>query len=98
MDDYKGLYYKETKEQKFYEGGAHFSYEELYQILLYLKEEQDKKQKEELKDISKNKSTNKNRPNSNNHIYDLIQNHKYTNDNKAKEMLEVIVYIIIQIH
>ena len=84
MDDYKGLYYKETKEQKFYEGGAHFSYEELYQILLYLKDEQDKKQKEELKESSKNKSTNKNKSNSNNHIYDLIQNHKYTNDNKAK--------------
>ena len=43
MDNYKGLYYKESKEQKFYEAGAHFSYEELYEILLYLKEEQDKK-------------------------------------------------------
>ena len=40
MDNYKGLYYKESKEQKFYEAGAHFSYEELYEILLYLKEEQ----------------------------------------------------------
>ena len=88
MDDYKGLYYKETKEQKFYEGGAHFPYEELYEILVYIKEEQDKKQKEESKDLTKNKSTNKNKPgnieNSNNYIMDLIQNHKSTNENKTK--------------
>ena len=84
MENYKGLYYKETKEQHFYEGGAHFPYEELYEILLYLKEEQDKRQKEESKDFSKNKSTNKNKPNSNNFIYDLIQNHKNPNDNKTK--------------
>ena len=44
MDNYKGLYYKESKEQRFYEGGAHFSYEELYEVLLYLKDEQDKNQ------------------------------------------------------
>ncbi len=88
MDDYKGLYYKETKEQKFYEGGAHFPYEELYEILVYIKEEQDKKQKEESKDLTNNKSTNKNKPgnieNSNNYIMDLIQNHKSTNENKTK--------------
>ena len=47
MDNYKGLYYKESKEQKFFEAGAHFSYEELYKILSYLKEEQDKNQKSE---------------------------------------------------
>ena len=41
MDNYKGLYYKESKEQKFYEGGAHFSYEKLYEVLYYLKEEDD---------------------------------------------------------
>ena len=36
MDDYKGIYYKETKEQKYYEGGAHFPYKVLFNILLDL--------------------------------------------------------------
>ena len=36
MDNYKGIYYKETKEQKYYEGGAHFPYKVLYNILLNL--------------------------------------------------------------
>ena len=36
MDNYKGIYYKETKEQKYYEGGAHFPYKVLYNILLDL--------------------------------------------------------------
>lgn len=36
MDNYKGIYYKETREQKYYEGGAHFQYKVLYNILLDL--------------------------------------------------------------
>ena len=89
MDNYKGLYYKETKEQKFYEGGAHFPYEELYEILVYLKEEQDKQLKKEIKEQNKNKQNDKNptmvEENSNIHIYDLIQNHNNNNNaNKAK--------------
>ena len=89
MDNYKGLYYKETKEQKFYEGGAHFPYEELYEILVYLKEEQDKQLKKEMKEQNKNKQNDKNptvvEENSNIHIYDLIQNHNNNNNaNKAK--------------
>lgn len=36
MENYKGIYYKETKEQKYYEGGAHFSYKVLFNILLDL--------------------------------------------------------------
>ena len=88
MDNYKGLYYKETKEQKFYEGGAHFPYEELYEILVYLKEEQEKKQKEELKELNKTKQNNQNPPmkddRSNTYIYDFIQNHNINNANKIK--------------
>ena len=90
MDNYKGLYYKETKEQRFYEGGAHFPYEELYKILLYLKEEQDKKQKEELKEQNKNKNIqiNKNPANneedSNIYTYDLVQNHNNNNNKENK--------------
>jgi hypothetical protein len=33
MEEYKGIYYGDTNEQKFYEGGAHFKYSDLYKIL-----------------------------------------------------------------
>ena len=33
MDEYKGIYQKDDKEQQYYEGGAHFKYKELYKIL-----------------------------------------------------------------
>ena len=33
MEEYKGLYYNDNTEQQFYEGGAHFQYKDLYQIL-----------------------------------------------------------------
>ena len=33
MEDYKGIYYNDETEQKYYEGGAHFKYKELYKIL-----------------------------------------------------------------
>ena len=36
MDNYKGFFYKNNKEQKYYEGGAHFKYKDLYEILLIL--------------------------------------------------------------
>lgn len=33
MEEYKGIYYNENAEQPYYEGGAHFKYNELYEIL-----------------------------------------------------------------
>ena len=36
MENYKGIYYKDTKEQKYYEGGAHFKYKTLFNVLLSL--------------------------------------------------------------
>lgn len=36
MEEYKGIFYNETKEKKSYEGGAHFKYYELYKSLLSL--------------------------------------------------------------
>ena len=36
MEDYKGIYYNESKEQKFFEGGAHFRYKDLFKILISL--------------------------------------------------------------
>ena len=40
MQEYKGIYYGETNEQKFYEGGAHFKYIELYRRLEILYRQQ----------------------------------------------------------
>ena len=90
MDNYKGLYYKESKEQRYYEGGAHFSYEELYEVLLYLKEEQDKKNMSiEQKNVFVQNQNNKNSIlmggiNSNIYVYDLLQNNN-NNKNKNKQ-------------
>lgn len=33
MENYKGVYYNDTKEQKFYEGGAHFKFKDLFNML-----------------------------------------------------------------
>ena len=40
MQEYKGIYYGEEKEQKFFEGGAHFKYESLFRILEFLAKQQ----------------------------------------------------------
>ena len=91
MDNYKGLYYKESKEQKFYEGGAHFSYEKLYQALYYLKEEQDKKEllMKQQKNISSNQN-NKNifspsGQNTDTYINDIFQNNNNNNNNNRNK-------------
>ena len=39
-DEYKGIFYDDNSEQKYYEGGAHFSYEALVNILKKLKSQQ----------------------------------------------------------
>ena len=49
MEVYKGIYYGDSNQQKFYEYGAHFKYIELFKILDIL----EKKQK---KDFSRSKS------------------------------------------
>ena len=33
MEEYKGIYHGDTNEQKYYEGGAHFKYLDLYKKL-----------------------------------------------------------------
>ena len=33
MNEYKGIYYQDDTEQHFYEGGAHFKYQDLFNIL-----------------------------------------------------------------
>ena len=61
MEEYKGIYYGDETEQKFYEGGAHFKYNKLYQILEKLaKERNAKEKKQELLYVKKNNKLNKN--------------------------------------
>ena len=36
MDNYRGIYFNNPKDQKYYEGGAHFKYKDLYKKLLDL--------------------------------------------------------------
>ena len=40
MEEYKGIYYGDTTEQQFYEGGAHFKYIDLYKKLEILYQKQ----------------------------------------------------------
>ena len=39
-DEYKGIFYDDNSERKYYEGGAHFSYEALFNILKKIKKQQ----------------------------------------------------------
>jgi hypothetical protein len=41
--EYKGIFYNETKEKRYYEGGAHFKYKQLYSILSQLAKVQNEK-------------------------------------------------------
>ena len=36
MENYKGIYYNDSKEKKYFEGGAHFKYDSLFKALLSL--------------------------------------------------------------
>ena len=59
MEEYKGIYYGDDTEQKFYEGGAHFKYSKLYKLLEILVEERkEKENKPELLYVHKNKNLN----------------------------------------
>ena len=55
MLNYKGLFYNDQKQKKYYEGGAHFKYKHLVKALEELKEKQDEKENEK-KAHNKNKS------------------------------------------
>lgn len=42
INEFKGIYYNDNKQQKFFEGGAHFSYKELYHLLEILQSPKEK--------------------------------------------------------
>ena len=41
--EYKGIFYNETKEKRYYEGGAHFKYKQLFSVLSQLAKAQSEK-------------------------------------------------------
>ena len=74
MEEYKGIYYGDESEKKYFEGGAHFKYIKLYQILEKLAlEQKNKREEKELYVHKKNKLSNI-----------ILQNKKYI-DNITKE-------------
>ena len=60
MNEYKGIYYGDEREQKYFEGGAHFQYIKLYKILEKIAEERHKKEQDKkLLRVNKSKNINK---------------------------------------
>ncbi len=89
MEDYKGIYYGEEKEQKSFEGGAHFRYKDLYNILKILGgeiNENDENKNSDLLDIKTifNANFNNNEYNySNNNDNINFNNNPLTNIEKS---------------
>ena len=79
MINYKGIFYREEKEKKFYEGGAHFKYSDLVNALIDLIKEQQNLELE----ISKNSSNNVVSPNNGN-INILSEEKEVKNSSKEK--------------
>ena len=74
MEEYKGIYYGDETEQKFYEGGAHFKYSRLYRILEKIaKERNAKEKKQELLYVHKANNLKKSN-NNNKNIYKKTRN------------------------
>ena len=68
MKEYKGIYYGDDSEKKFFEGGAHFKYIKLYRILEQLSLEQKMQQKENQKELYVHKRNKLSNISQNNHI------------------------------
>ena len=58
MDEYKGIYYGDESERKYFEGGAHFKYIKLYKILEKIARERNLKERENEFDIHKRNNLN----------------------------------------
>lgn len=48
MADYKGIYYNNDSSEKYFEGGAHFRYKQLYKILEKLSSAQNEIEKRKI--------------------------------------------------
>ena len=65
MDEYKGIYFNETNELKFYEGGAHFRYQDLVNVLEDIKAKNVFKQRNAKSMTAVHRHSNNNNNNTN---------------------------------
>ena len=56
MINYKGLFYKEESKKRYYEGGAHFKYIDLFRALEKLKLKKEEEEESEKNTHSRNRS------------------------------------------
>ena len=80
-DNYKGLFYKEKKITKYYEGGAHFKYQDLVLALKNLQKEKNNINKTVNSVNSKNSNNSSIRKDSSNSLRTLKKNN---NDSKIR--------------
>ena len=87
--EYKGIYYRnEEKDQRFYEGGAHFKYSQLYKILSLLAEQKEKESKKNEKLLSSSKKiANKQK----NIIFNANQINKIRNNQNKLPQFKTII-------
>ena len=82
MYNYKGIFYKEEKEKKYYEGGAHFKYSDLVNELIELiKQNHEKLEYENSKIPSENLICSLNNQNEEKDLQKIIKESKITNSN-----------------
>ena len=91
MINYKGIFYNEEKEKKYYEGGAHFKYSDLVNILIHLIHENKKAESE---DTGNSKDNLISQNNNETNIYQDIKinnpNLITLNNNKIKNNIKII--------
>ena len=87
MEEYKGIYYGDDSEKKYFEGGAHFKYIKLYHILEQLAIEQKMKQKEKQKELYVHKRNKLSELSQNNHI-NYIEN--FSKQKKSRNIQDFI--------
>ena len=92
MEEYKGIYYGDTTEQQFYEGGAHFKYIDLFKKLEILYQKQMT-----INSIEENKNVKFIFFNLNNLFYSLIEL-EIIKIFYHKIKLEIFLYLIILLY
>ena len=84
MINYKGIFYHEEKEKKFYEAGAHFKYSDLVNALIDLIKEQNQNLESEISKISSKNVISPNNKNINIHNEAKeIKNYSKENNNNS---------------
>ena len=81
MDNYKGIYFNNSKSLKYYEGGAHFSYKELYNELQILYNKKNKINMTIKKENVDDFCLKKNQEKKNMSNFSITQREKRTNSN-----------------